>query len=196
MKYQPLFSILFFLALSGLSFAEPSTLWSLDTSKSELNYTSTKKNQIAEVHTVRFTEGDVTKKGQVKLTLDLASVNSAIQIRDERIKKFLFEIAMFPQASIQGQLNIPSIVALRPGESLDIKVDITLSLRGVSHSLPVQARVIILADKSLNVYNLNPIIVRAQDFKMNEGIAKLQELASLPSIATSVPVNFSLHFIE
>jgi len=41
-----------------------------------------------------------------------------------------------------------------------------------------------------------PIIINAADFKMEEGVAKLQALAKLPSVATAVPVSFILSFTK
>ena len=54
----------------------------------------------------------------------------------------------------------------------------------------------VLANMSPNgdvtVSSFSPVIINADDFKVTEGIAQLQKLAGLPSIATAVPVTFSL----
>ena len=48
----------------------------------------------------------------------------------------------------------------------------------------------------LIVSSTKPIIVQASDFGLVDGILKLQELAKLPSIATTVPVSFVLTFAK
>lgn len=48
--------------------------------------------------------------------------------------------------------------------------------------------------KELVVSSVKPIIIKAADYGMEEGVKKLQELTKLPSIATAVPVTFSLVF--
>jgi hypothetical protein len=46
------------------------------------------------------------------------------------------------------------------------------------------------------VTTLQPVIIKAEDFALVAGINKLKSLASLPSIAYSVPVSFVLTFTE
>jgi hypothetical protein len=52
------------------------------------------------------------------------------------------------------------------------------------------------ADDSLRATTVTPVIINAAAFGYVDGIAKLQELAGLPSIATAVPVTFSIVFSD
>ena len=92
-----LFSILFTLP----TFAH----WQLDNETSVLSFITTKKLDIAEVHRFNQLSGEITQQGDVSLAIDLSSVNSSIAIRDERIKEFLFETAVFPKATFTTQIN-------------------------------------------------------------------------------------------
>jgi len=68
-----------------------------------------------------------------------------------------------------------------------------LEMRGVKKKVKVHAMVA-HTGKELVVSSVSPIILKASDYGMEEGVKKLQELAKLPSIATAVPVTFSLVF--
>jgi hypothetical protein len=49
-----------------------------------------------------------------------------------------------------------------------------------------------LANGSLLVNSVKPVIIKAVDFNLVKGIEKLRQLAGLPSISTTVPVSFVL----
>jgi hypothetical protein len=63
----------------------------------------------------------------------------------------------------------------------------------MTKKLPFNAVAVNTGDKVV-VSSATPIIIKAADFGLEKGVAKLQELAKLPSIATAVPVNFVLTF--
>ena len=51
-----------------------------------------------------------------------------------------------------------------------------------------------LKDNGLQVHTLSPILVKAVDFGLIEGIEKLRTVAKLSSIDTTIPVTFTLVF--
>lgn len=54
--------------------------------------------------------------------------------------------------------------------------------------------VVVNTGDKIVITSTNPIIIKAEDYGLAEGVAMLQELAKLPSVATAVPVNFVLTF--
>ncbi len=74
-----------------------------------------------------------------------------------------------------------------------LKAPLQLSLHGMVKNVDFEAVVVKLGDK-LVVTSAKPIIIKAADYGLEGGIAMLQKLAKLPSIATAVPVNFVLTF--
>ena len=87
------------LLLSNIALAD----WQVDNSKSSLHFISVKKNSIGETHTFETLSGSVSTNGDVKFDIDLASVNTNIAIRDERMRKFLFETNQFASATFNGK---------------------------------------------------------------------------------------------
>ncbi len=70
---------------------------------------------------------------------------------------------------------------------------IELNLHGVKKNVDFEAIAVMSGDK-LVVSSAKPIIIKASDYGLEGGVAMLQKLAKLPSVATAVPVNFVLTF--
>lgn len=168
--------------------------WTLDATASELSYVSIKSGEIAEANTFEALSGNVTAEGAATVEIDLASVSTGVDIRDERMRDIFFGVADNPTATVTAQIDPAAFEALKVGESAQTVLDGTLALKGIE--APFQAvvtvtragpdRVIAVSDK--------PVIVEAARFELTDGLAQLQELAGLPSITPVVPVTFSLAF--
>ena len=170
--------------------------WRVDNDRSELTFVTVKAGDAAEVH--RFVEiaGRVGDDGAVSIEIDLASVDTLIPIRDERIRNLLFETARFPAASLSAQLDAERLSRLAAGQSQAMPVNFVLSLKG--HELPLFAQVLVarLSERDMLVASLKPVIVNAPSVGLVEGVEKLREIAGLPSISKAVPVTFVLVFVR
>ena len=170
--------------------------WRVDNDRSELTFVTVKAGDAAEVH--RFVEiaGRVGDDGAVSIEIDLASVDTLIPIRDERIRNLLFETARFPAAYLSAQLDAERLSRLAAGQSQAMPVNFVLSLKG--HELPLFAQVLVarLSERDMLVASLKPVIVNAPSVGLVEGVEKLREIAGLPSISKAVPVTFVLVFVR
>jgi len=171
------------LSLTSISFAD----MNLDKKYSNVSFVSVKKGTVAEGHRIRKLSGSLTDKGILKVTLDLNSIDTKIEIRDQRAKEFLFETEKFAEATLTANIE-----EIKDGIS-NISTEAELSLHGISQKIKVDVTVLKAGDQLLATSTM-PIIINAADFKLEGGIKKLQELAKLPSVATSVPVSFVLMF--
>ena len=167
--------------------------WQLDPAKSSLHFVTTKASHVAEVHQFHSLQGKVNDQGHAELSIDLASVDTKIEIRDQRMREMLFEVAKFPVATLTANID-PMVLAIKVGESKDINLDGKLSIHGQSVAVQSPARVERLSDKVLQVNSLTPVIVNAKDADLIAGIEKLREVAGLPSISYSVVVDYNLTF--
>ena len=161
----------------------------LDNALSALSLVSVKKGTAGEVHTIDKLSGSLSDAGELSVTLDLTSVNTKIEIRDERMRNNLFETGANPTATVTAKIGKVADGVSRVTGSLE------LNLHGVKKSLDFEAIAVMAGDK-LVVSSAKPIIINAADFGLEGGVAKLQELAKLPSIATAVPVGFVLTFAK
>ena len=167
--------------------------WSLDNAASTLSFVTVKAEHVAEVHTFDVLSGSIDDAGEVKVAIELASVNTMIQIRNERMQAMLFETNLFPDATITGKVDLEAITAMSPGASEVMQIEIELSLHGASIALTAQLMVTRL-ESGVMASTLKPIIVTADSVGLVAGIEALREVAGLPSISRSVPVSFTLVF--
>ncbi len=161
--------------------------WQLVTAASQLSFITNKNKTHRESHTIDFKQGQVNDNQQLQIELDLATVDTMIPIRDQRLRDILFEVEQFPLATISTQL--PAQVELLQ----TITLPFTLDLHG--HQQQLQAEVMIqLLDQQLVVTSFNPVAVNGKDFALDDAINKLTKIASLQSIDYGVLVDFKLVF--
>lgn len=176
---------------SGAAMAD----WQVDNAFSKVNFVSVKKDTIGETHYFKQVSGTLSDKGQLNIAIDLASVETIIPIRNERMRKFLFNTKTFPNADISADINMKQL-KMAVGESKMIKTSADLGLHGVNKLISVEVMVTKVAKDKLLVTSMKPIIVNPADFGMAKGVDKLRELAMLPSITQSVPVSFVLTLVD
>ncbi|MBU2872179.1 YceI family protein [Colwellia sp. E2M01] len=180
--------------LAGLFSTMAHADWSLDSEQSNVNFISIKKNTTAEVHHFEQLTGSLNDKNIATVAIDLNSVSTAIAIRDERMKKELFETTKFPLATITTAID--GVASLTVGSVTVKSVDLAVTLHGETHTYPAQVQITKVDNNTVTAVTTAPIIVNAGDFKLLAGIEKLRELAGLPSIATAVPVTANLLFTQ
>ena len=168
--------------------------WQVDSEASELSYVSIKADEIAETNTFETVTGSVKGNGEATVEIDLSSVNTGVDIRNERMRDIFFSVADYPKATVTANVDPAAFEALAVGESTDVTLDGTLSLVGVE--APFQAEVSVTRagpDRVIAVTD-RPVIVEASRFELADELAQLQDLAGLNSITPVVPVTFSIAF--
>jgi len=164
--------------------------WTLDAEKTRVNFVSIKKGNIAESHTFSDISGHVVD-GKARVTIKPDSVDSRIPIRDERMREFLFETGVYPTIEIVAEVS-EALKELKPGNSSLASIPATLSLHGETKELALDVRISRLNQNTMVVASTQPVLVRAANFNMVDGIIKLSSLVNNLPIAETVPVSFSL----
>jgi hypothetical protein len=67
---------------------------------SRVQFVSIKQNTVGEISHFERVSGAVSQDGQVDIRVSLDSVETMIGIRNQRMKEMLFEVGVYPQASI------------------------------------------------------------------------------------------------
>ncbi len=185
------------LALTACSFREAPSLagdWTVEADESRLSFVTIKSGLVAEAHKFTGLSGSVSADGAAELTIDLTSVETGLDVRDQRMREFLFETASFPSAKVTAQLDPDIFVPLKIGETIIQTVDATVDLHGMQSPVIAELAVTRTAEDKVQVATASPIIVEASAFDLGDGVEKLRELAGLPSITEAVPVTFSITF--
>ncbi len=170
--------------------------WTVNNDLSRVSFVSVKKDVVGESHYFKQVSGTLTSKGQLSLSVPLASVETMIPIRNERMQKFLFETNVFPTLEVMASVPMKKINGLKNGQSAKMQTSADIALHGVNKMIEVEVMVTRLTDKTLQVVSMKPVNVKAADYGLDKGIEKLRDLAKLPSITGSVPVSFILTLSE
>jgi hypothetical protein len=170
-----------------------SAQWQLDNTASLLTFISVKADNVAEVHRFDRLSGSIGNDGKLALSIELASVNTMIPIRNERMLEMLFETSMFPDAVINGSVDINAVAALAVGETRTLQTAFTLTLHGKSSELTSELLVTRLA-RGISATTLKPLIVMADTFDLAAGVERLREVVGLTRISNAVPVSFTVVF--
>ena len=168
--------------------------WYLDGESSRLSFISTKNTNISEVQRFLVLHGKVSPKGLAEVEVEMDSVNSGIPLRDERMRKDLFEIQTFPKALITTQIDLRPINDLAPGAQLELRLPLTVNLHGKQHEYNAELLATRLDDRRFQVVTLEPLIINAADFDLVPGLESLRKVAGLSAISLSVPVGAVLIF--
>ncbi|KZM38638.1 hypothetical protein OA92_22875 [Marinomonas sp. SBI22] len=170
--------------------------WELDNEKSQLSFVSIKNDNIAEAHHFTQLNGQLSEQGELNIEIDLTSAETMIPIRNERLTKFVFEAIDYPNAILTANLSEHISNIDEEGVHIIKGIDAELDFHGNKKAIKVDVLVTSTEEDVLTVSSLQPVIINSKDFAVTKGIKKLQELAKLPSIATAVPVSFTLTFSE
>ncbi len=168
--------------------------WTVDGEASRLSYVSVKSGEIAENNSFSGLSGTVAPDGAATVEIDLATVSTGVDIRNERMREIFFNIAEFPTATITAQVDPAAFETLEIGASTSQPLKGTLSVKDAETSIDTEVNVTRIADDRVLVVSKDPVIVYADALDLTDGLAQLQELAGLPSITPAVPVTFSITF--
>ena len=164
--------------------------WMLGDS-SRIGFVSIKNNSIGENNVFKRVSGSISERGRVSVSVDLSSVETGIGIRNERLQKMLFEVANFPTATIEAVLSDSQVAALQAGGDQTESVSVNISLHGkiVSKTAHVSVSA---SGGDVRVTTTQPIVITAQEFGLEAGVAALQQIAGLNAISRSIPVTVDL----
>lgn len=168
--------------------------WQLNNAQSNINFISIKKGTVGEVHSFDQLYGSISPNGMIEITIDLTSVNTTIPIRDERMQDHLFETSTHPSVALTAKVDDAGFSAMQTGQRMDISMPANLNLHGQTKEISLDMTIVKLSPTTVLVVSKKPVLINAADFELTDGIAKLMELAKLPSIAQVVPVSFVITF--
>ena len=168
--------------------------WTVNGAESSLSFTSVKNGDIEEVHTITGLSGGADFMGEYSITMDLRTVETNFDIRNERMREFFFETDTWALATISGPFEPRVFEALQVGATLQTRIGGTLSLHGIEQPIVVDVVVARTAWDRVTVSSFLPVAIDAADYNLEGGIETLRGLVGLDSIAPITNVTFELVF--
>lgn len=176
------------------SSVDASAAWHLVSEESRLTFVSTKSDELAEVHTFKTMTGSVTPEGTATIEVALDSVDTTIELRDERMRAMLFETETYPTLTITSETALDAFSDMEEGDRKRIEADITVGLHGAANGYYADLFVTRIGADKVLVESASPVLVHAADYGLDTGLEALREVAALPSISPAVPVSVSFVF--
>ena len=166
--------------------------WVLDGAASHISYGSIKKNKIGEVNRFSGVSGMVNKAGDVVLKLDLTSLETNIDIRNERMQDHVFNNV--PDVTMTGKINVAQLSQMTVGAATVLESEINLDFLGKTIPVETELYVLRLSNERVMVSTNDMVFLGVEDAGLTVGVDKLQQLAKLDSITRTVPVTMRLFF--
>jgi polyisoprenoid-binding protein YceI len=171
--------------------------WAIDNNQSTLNFVTTKAGQpgvagINETQVFKRYAGGIDQSGKISLNIDLASVDTGVEIRDERLRTMLWNVKATPQATFTAQLPTEMLNTIGNASSQAIELKGQLQMGGQTKPVVANVRVSKLASNQLLVVTSQPILVNANDYGLRAGVEAMREVMGLNFLAASAPVSFTL----
>lgn len=179
-------------ALSAFASAATAGTWTIDSEASVLGFGSIKSDMIGEAHTISGVSGTVAEDGTASIALDLTTMNTNIDIRNERIGEHVFKGAA--TANLTAQIDMEAVSDLAVGEHMVMEVDGDLSLLGQETPVYVEMFIMRTGEGQVLATSQSMMFVGTDEIGIDAGIDVLQELASLDSITRAFPVTMRFLF--
>ena len=161
--------------------------WTIDPARSHLHFTTIKAGNVPETHRFLQFTGGVDATGKLTATISLESVDTAIPVRDQRLRTQLFDITRFPLAKLAAQVD-PAMLEMPVDQSMDTDLAAKLTLVGVTQDITMAVTVVRTSATGVLVTTRSPVLLNANAYGLADGIEALRLVAGLPSISSAVPV--------
>ena len=182
------------LLLFGPQVANAASNWTLDPSASVLTYQSVKKNTIVETNKIRNIAGTLSSAGDAKVTFDLNSVDTGVDLRNVRMRFLFFETFKYPTAELTAKVDPAAFADLATKRRVKATLPFRLNLHGVDKDLEASVVVTMVSDNMVSVASEAPVAVHVEDFGLLPNVDKLQQAANVTNIVPTASVSFDFVF--
>jgi polyisoprenoid-binding protein YceI len=180
------------LLLTHLNSAFATTSYVVDNKNSVVNFSVTKKQYIIEPAVFKDVEGTIDNKGNIKISIDINSVDSSNPIRDNRLVEMFFQADFFPHAIVTAKIDEKVLNSKKTFQQIELPA--TLEFFDLKKEIKLSVMVAKIGNNIL-VTSLKPTIINAKTFDVpSHNLAALSKVCGGINISDIVPVNFVLTF--
>ena len=160
MKFLAAATLATSMVFSTLAYADGH--WKSVDDMSSVAFGSIKKDTVGEVHHFSGVNGSVTDAGAVEINIDLSSLETNIDIRNERMAKHVFQDGA-ATAKLTGEVDMEEISTMKPGDVMMADMEGTLSLGGVEAEVEAEMVVARLSETRVLVTTADFIMLSTAD---------------------------------
>lgn len=177
---------------SGAAIAGGHAAWTSVGDQSSIAFGSIKKDVAGEVHHFESVAATVSEDGKVEIKIDLTSLETNIDIRNERMAEHVFNGGA--EAMIVGEIDMDEVKEIAPGDTGLVDIEATLMLGGLEVDIEAEMLVAPLSDSRVLVTTSDFIFISTADLGIESGIDELMKLAKLPGITRTTPISVRMVF--
>lgn len=193
---KKLLSLAFASALiATTAFADDHSTWTSVDTESSIAFGSIKSNNYGEVHHFEQVTGVLSDSGELSVSIDLLSVETNIDIRNERMIEFIFPEGQ-PEAVLSAKIDMQTLEDLDAGATTLMDVDGTLSFGSKQVAIDAKMLVARLSEDKVLVSTADFIMLPTAELGIDTGVDQLMKLAGLPSITRITPVSVRMVFTK
>lgn len=181
------------LLLLGLTTAAQAR-WYLDSESSRISFVASHAGQAADVSRFLKLHGVVEEAGAATVRVELETVSTNVPQRDAELRRRVFQIAQYPEATITAALDTSHFMALADGAQQEVRLPLTLKLGGQQVVLNSELLVTRLDAFRFQVVTLAPVVLSMDDLGLAATLKPLAELGGVDRINAAVPVTAVLIF--
>ncbi|MRI34711.1 hypothetical protein EOPP23_17145 [Endozoicomonas sp. OPT23] len=182
------------LLLSTFTVLNVQAAWILDNERSKFYFTFTKNTHLATTATFEQLKGSISDKGTAMLYIDLASLESGIVKRDNRLRELFFRVADFPMAEVSVRLSKRIEKKIITGETVLIKSSAKVKLNGKQVRMRPELSVYQHENGDIEVSSIQPVLLNATTFDYDDQVQAMVDLAGVNNISKTVMINFRLYY--
>lgn len=160
--------------------------------QSSIQFVSVKNNTVPETHNFKQFTGKINAQGEASVVIQIASLETHIEIRNERMRDMLFHTAKMPTAEISVKIPQDVLAKVAAGDVLTQAFDVKVTMHQHEKKYATELRAVALKNGEIQVTTVAPLIINAADFGLDGGIEALREIAKLSNISLLVPVTATL----
>jgi len=179
--------------MTTTAMADGHAAWTSVPEDSRIAFASIKSNFIGELHHFNAVSGTVSETGAVVIDIDLGSLETNIDIRNERMAEHVF-MGGKATATLSGQVDMDALMAVEVGSTTLLDLEATLSFAGVENDIEAAMLVARLSEDRVLVTTADMILLATEDLEIDGGIDTLMELASLDGITRVAPATIRMVF--
>ena len=177
---------------TGIANAGGHAAWTSVSDQSSIAFGSIKKDVAGEVNHFENVMATVSEDGKVEIKIDLTSLETNIDIRNERMAEHVFKGNA--EATIVGEIDMDEVKEIAPGDTGLVDIEAVLMLAGLEVEIEAEMLVAPLSPNRVLVTTSDFIFVSTADLGIDEGVDMLMSLAKLPGITRTTPISVRMVF--
>lgn len=176
------------LAFTFKAYANPTYI--IDETVSTVSFSTIKKQYVIEPAVITGIAGAIDQTGTLTAEIPISSLDSGIQVRDERLRKLFFNAEMYPLITVSAK--VPANVLQSDKFIAQLAVPFSITVMDTTKDMSTKVNLVKVGD-TIAVSTSQPIVINAAEFNIpNENLSQLAATVGNIPISTTVPVSFSL----